>query len=114
MHQTVVGQAVEVVIEHVFQSVFAQGYFRHKAVAASQGELELHFHTGHYGVDAAGVKVGKTDAAGAEELMPGVFGVVLVVGVVDNALQVAFVVAYFKGEFKIYSMGVITFVVRWV
>ena len=55
-------------------------------------------HAGHHGVDAALVQLGKTDAARTQKLVAGVLGVVLVVGIIDNALEVALVVAYLEVE----------------
>ena len=55
-------------------------------------------HPRHHGINASRVKVGKAYPACAEKLVTGMFGVVLVVGIIDNALKVAFVIAYFKSD----------------
>ena len=57
------------------------------------------FHAGDHGVDAPGVEGGEGGAGAFEELVAGVFHVVLVIGVVDHALEVALVVPHFHFDF---------------
>ena len=64
-----------------------------KAVAASEGSLVVDFSAGEDQVVALFVEAGKAEAEALQVLVAGVFEVVLVDRVVDNALEIAFVVA---------------------
>lgn len=55
---------------------------------------------GDHHVDALVVQGGKAGSGSFQEFVTGVFHVVLVVGIVDHALQVTFVVPYFHLYFK--------------
>ena len=45
------------------------------------------------------MQFGKADAGRSQELMTGMFDVMLVIGIVDDTLQVAFLVAYLHFQF---------------
>ena len=92
--QLEVGQAEDVLHEDVAQAVFLEPQLADVFVAAAQWCLELHGEPGHYCVGASVVQLGEADAVGEQELVAAVLEVVLVGGVVDNALKVAFVVAH--------------------
>ena len=63
-------------------------------VVGAQGGLVLYLEPRHHHVDALRVQLGEAHPAFQDEQMPRMLHVVLVVGVVHDALQVALVVAY--------------------
>ena len=69
-------------------------------VAAGQRGFKSHVHAGYHGVDALLVKLGEADTDGGEKLVAGVLDIVLVIGIVDDSLQVAFIVADLHFQFK--------------
>ena len=73
----------------------------HEAVAASKGCLVIDFGADEDEVVPLLMKVGEAEAEALQVLVAGVFEVVQVHGIVDDALEVAFVVADFQGEFKV-------------
>ena len=79
--------------EDVFYAFLLEFEFGNELVAALQRCLELHVEACHYGVCTLFVEFGEAHSVGEQELMACVLDVVLVVGVVDNALKVAFVVS---------------------
>ena len=95
-----VRQAEYVLIKHVFDAFFLNAQLADKAVSAFQGRFESHVQPCHYRIYSLRVQVGKTDALCEQELVPGVFDIMLVVGIVYDALQVAFIVAYLHLQFK--------------
>ncbi len=64
-----------------------------KFVAAAQGIFVVYLAARENEIVSLFVELSKIKAAGAQKLMARVFEVVLVYGVVDDALQIAFVVA---------------------
>ena len=86
--------------EDIAEPFFLQVQFRDELVTAAQGGLELHVQPRDHGVCALLMKSRETDAMGKQELMTGMLDIVLVVGVVDNALKVTFIVAYLHLQFK--------------
>ena len=70
-----------------------QAQLNREAVAASEGGLVVDFSAGEDQVVALFVEAGKAEAEALQILVAGVFEVVLVHGVVDDALEIAFVVA---------------------
>lgn len=83
----------DVLVENVAQTAFLHAQTHFEVIARSQGGFEAHFEIGHDHVDAAVVQFGKLYAFCLDEFVTAVFGVVLIDGIVDNALNVAFVVA---------------------
>lgn len=81
-----VGQAEDILLEDIFDAFFFYGQAGEKLVTAFQRRFESHLQAGHHSVDALFVQFGETDALRAQKLVAGVFDVVLVVGVVDDAL----------------------------
>ena len=71
-----------------------------KAVAAAKGVFVGNVDAGDHYVDALVVQGGKTGSGGFQKFVTGVFHVVLIVGIIDHALQVTFVVPYFHLYFK--------------
>jgi len=93
-----VGKAPDVLMKDVFDSVLLYAKFAKKFVTASQGSLEGHSYTGNNRIDAALVEFGEGDALAQKIFVAGMFEIVLIVCIVDNALQVAFVVTNLKGN----------------
>lgn len=89
-----VGKTEDVLIKYVFDAFFLEIELGDKLIAAFKWGLEGHIEAGYYGVDAFGVELGETDAGSRQKFVTGVLYVVLVVGVVYDALQIAFVIAY--------------------
>ena len=96
----VVGQAEDVLHENVFDALLAQGEARHETVATAQRRFEGHLQARHYGIRALFVQGGETDALGAQELVARMLDVMLVVGIVYDALKVALVVAHLHFQRK--------------
>ena len=98
-HDFVVALAEDVLHENVLDTVFLYPEFGDEFVATLERNLELHGESSHHTVDASLMKFGEADVVGKEKFVTCVFDVVLIVGVVDNALEVAFVVAHLHFEF---------------
>ena len=98
-HNFVVALAEDVLHENVLDTVLLYPKFGDEFVATLEGNLKLHGESRHNTVDASIVELGETDVVGKEKFVTCVFDVVLIVGVVDNALEVAFVVAHLHFEF---------------
>lgn len=96
----VVGQAEDVLNEDVFDALLAHGKARHETVAAAQRRFERHLQTRHDGIRALLVQGGEADALGTQKLVACVFDVMLVVGIVHDALKVAFVIAHLHFQRK--------------
>ena len=90
----------DVVVEDVFDAFFRQSQSRHKFVVRSQGHLKLHGHPGQYGIDALLVHLSKTQSALLQEQVTGMLTIVQVVGIVDDALDVALIIAHLHPGFK--------------
>ena len=88
-----IDQAHNVLVEHVAQAVFLHREAHFKPVARAERSFEAHFQIGDHDVNAAFVEFGKFDTFGFYKLMAACLGVVLIDGIVDDALEVAFVVA---------------------
>ena len=94
-----VGQAVDVLVEHVLDAVLLDVELADELVAALERGLELHVEARYNSVGALLMELGEAHSVGKQKLMAGVLDVVLVVGVVNYALKVAFVVAHLHFEF---------------
>ena len=99
-HQLHVGSPEDILHEHIFDAFFLEPKLRHKLITTFERHLELHVEPCHYGINTSRVEVGETHIVSQQELMPGVLNVMLVVGIVHNPLEVAFVVAYFQPQLK--------------
>ena len=86
--------------ERIAQPAFFHGQANFKIVARLQRAFEFEFGLRHDNVDAAAVKIGKLYAARFDELVPACFEIVEVVGIVHNALNVAFIIANAHGKRK--------------
>ena len=95
----VVGLAKDVLHENVLDTIFLYPEFGDEFVATFEWNLELHGESCHHTVDASLMEFGEADVVGKEKFVTCVFDVVLIVGVVDDALQVAFVVAHLEAQF---------------
>ena len=83
-----------------FDTFLAESQAGNELVAVGQRSLEGHVQAGYHGVDALLVKFGETDADGGQKLMAGMLDVVLVICVVDDSLQVTFIVVDLHFQFK--------------
>ena len=100
-----VGLFVDVLDKAEAQAAFSLATRRDdKAVAASKGCLVIEFGADEDEVVPLLVEVGEAEAEALQVLVAGVFEVVQVHGVVDDALEVAFVVADFQRKFKVRGM----------
>ena len=95
-----VGGAVDVLVEDVLHALLLNPEARDELVVAAQGGLVLQRHAGHHGVDALGVHLGEAQSAVLQEEVARVLRIVQVVGIVDDALDVALVVAHLHAGFK--------------
>ena len=98
-HDFVVGLAEDVLHENVLDTVFLYPKFGDEFVATFEWNLKLHGESCHDTVNASLMKFGETDVVGKEKFVTCMFDVMLIVGVVDDALEVAFVVAHLHFEF---------------
>ena len=98
-HDFVVGLAEDVLHENVLDTVFFYPKSRDEFVATFEWNLKLHGESRHDTVDASLMKFGEADVVGKEKFVTCMFDIVLIVGVVDDALEVAFVVAHLHFEF---------------
>ena len=99
-NQFFVTSTVDVLQKDVFQSFLAKIKGADKFIAAAKRHLEIHRHTRHYSIKSLLVHRCKVHPMGMQEFMAGMLGVMLIVGIVDNALQVAFIVADLEVESK--------------
>ena len=95
----VVALAEDVLHENVLDTVFLYPKFGDEFVATLERNLKRQGESSHHTVDASLVKFGEADVVGKEKFVTCVFDVVLIVGIVDDALEVAFVVAHLHFEF---------------
>jgi len=95
-----VAGTVDVLIEQILDPVFLEVEAGDELIVAAQGNLVLEFHAVDNGIDALLVESSETDAQAAEEKMTGVLGVVQVVGIIHDALDVALIVAHLHTGFK--------------
>ena len=100
-NQFFVGNTVDVLQENVFQSFLTKVKGTDKLITAAERHLEIHRHTRHYSIKSLLVHLCKVHPMGMQEFMAGMLGVMLIVGIVDNALQVAFIVADLKTQRKL-------------
>ena len=98
--ERIVGDAVDVVLKDIAYALFVKVEAREELVVAFQWPLELQLHPGHDSVHALFVQVGKAHAEGTEKAVTSMLGIVEIVGVVDDALDVAFVIAHLHTGFK--------------
>ena len=71
-----------------------------KRVAAGEGDFVVDFHTGNHGVNTLFVEGSEIHAGLFEELMAGMFEVMLVISIIDDTLEVALVIPHFQLNFK--------------
>ena len=88
------------VVEDVAQTLLAHAELRDEDIVAAQRRLVLQVHASHHGVDALLVKAREAHAERREVEMARVLGVVEIVGIVHDALDVALVVANLHFCFK--------------
>ena len=91
--ELVVGGAVDVLLEYVAQPFLLYVEARDELVVASQRCFILQVHPCYHGVGAAPVHLGEAQSAPLQEQVARMLGVMQVVGVVYDALDVALIVA---------------------
>lgn len=109
--------SVDGLVEHVLDAILRKGEARDELVIASQGCLELQVHTGHNGINPLPVELCKTDAEATKKEVTGMFGIMEIVGIVDDALDVAFVIANLHAGFKDiihYELRILNISLKWV
>ena len=79
-------KAIDFLSENVFKTFLMKIEFANEGVARAKREFICHFDTSHNEVDLLFVKCGKTDVVLDEKLVASMLVIVLVVGVVDDAL----------------------------
>lgn len=97
-HWAMVRGSVDVLHKDVFDAFLAECQTGVELITAAERGLEVELHTCHDSVDALLMKLGETDSLRKQEFMTGVFCVVLIVGIVDNALKVTLIVAHLHAE----------------
>ena len=85
-NQFFVGNTVDVLQKDVFQSFLAKIKGADKFIAAAERHLEIHRHTCHHGIKSLLVHLCKVHPMGMQKFVAGMLGVMLIVGIVDNAL----------------------------
>lgn len=86
-------------VKYILDTLFGHIELRAKFITAAKGCFVVQCHFRHDEVIAFCAHIGKAKADGEEEFVAGMLQIVLVVGIIDNALKVAFVVAYLHQEF---------------
>ncbi len=89
----------DVLYEYPLDAFFLHTDAHHVLIATAKGGLELYGDACHNGIGASLMKVHKAHAVAEQKFMTGMLQIVLVVGVVHDALHVAFVVAHFVAMF---------------
>ena len=84
----------------IFDSIFLNIQLRHELLAAAQGCLERHCQSGHDRINSFVVQFRETQAYARQEFMTCMLDIMLIIGIVDNALKVAFIVAHLHLQFK--------------
>ena len=79
---------VDVLEEYQFDTFSLVGDLNDEAIAAPKGVFVGDVYAGDHHVDTLIVKGGKAGSGGFQKLVTGMFHIVLVVGIVDHALQV--------------------------
>ncbi len=100
-NQFFVTSTVDVLQENVFQSFLTKVKGTDKLITAAERHLEIHRYTRHYSIKSLLVHLCKIHPMGMQEFMAGMFGIMLIVGIVDNALKVAFIVADLETQRKL-------------
>ena len=88
-----VGLAVDVLLEDVADTFAVDVEAGKELLTSAKGRTIVDGDTADHDIDALAMKFFETDADTLDELMTGDLKVVLIVGIVDNSLYVAFVVA---------------------
>lgn len=95
----------DIVSEYVTDALLAKPQSGDELIVAGQRSLVFELHSCHDGVNSLVVEFRKADAERADEAVSGVLSVVKVVRIVNDALDIALVVAHFHACFK-YILGV--------
>lgn len=88
-----VGLAVDILLENVTNTFAVDVETGKELLSTTKGRTIVDGDTADHDINALTMKVFETDADTLDELMTGDLKVVLIVGIVDNSLYVAFVVA---------------------
>ena len=81
-------------VEYILDAFLLKVEFRYELVSTLQWGFESHGEASHYRIDSLLMKCSKTDTHRRQKLVTGMFQIVLIIGIIDDALQVAFIVAY--------------------
>lgn len=76
-------------VKDVLDTLLLHVEFGDKLVTTPQGSLESHIDTCHYRVYPLLVQSGKADAGTQQKLMARMLQIMLIIGIIDDALQVA-------------------------
>lgn len=93
--QTFVGGTIDVLMEHISHSLLLQPQSRVELIVTLQRCLVLQIHPRHDSIHSLAVHLGKAQSTFLQKEVPGVLHIVQVVGIVDDSLYVALIVAHF-------------------
>jgi len=93
-----IGQTKNILVEKVFQSFVFHPERYEKTIATPEGRFVSQVDPGYNGIDPLVMELVKIETNGTQELMPGMFQVILIHRIIDNSLQIAFVIP--DGKFK--------------
>ena len=93
--QTFVGGTIDVLMEHISHSLLLQPQSRVELIVTLQWCLVLQIHPRHDCIHSLAVHLGKAQSTFLQKEVPGVLHIVQVVGIVDDSLYVALIVAHF-------------------
>ena len=96
--QFLVACTVDVLHEDIADAFFLNPETAVEFITATKRHLELHGQTCHDTIDALIVKTCKTNTVTEQKLMTCVFDIMLIIGIVDNALKVTFIIANLHAE----------------
>ena len=93
-----IGLAVDILLENVADALAIDVEARDEFLTSTEGGAVVDGDTADHDVDALLVEVFEADAHTLDELMTGYLKVMLVVSVVDNSLDIAFVITRLQFE----------------
>ena len=82
-----------ILVEYILDAFFLHCQLRYELITAFQRCLESHIDACYHWIYPLFVECGKADTRTQQELVPRMLQIMLVVGIVDNTLKVAFIVA---------------------
>ena len=97
-HQTLIAGAIDILQEDEFYAIALEIDGADELIATAERMLVVHRDARHDRVVAFGVHLREADAARNQKFMAGMFGVVLIIGIIDDVLQVALIVAHLQAD----------------